>query len=126
MYNKNFSEKVFKKINRQVPKFFWFTKLLLQFPKTIAKHQIAYLQSQLYKTGSIKRRGATGMYALTKKINRNYQIAFKKYSLPPFDDRLYLFKSRTHRRLPSDEKTMFQFPHGQEFVSILQDALDKW
>jgi thioesterase domain-containing protein len=147
VYNKNFSEKIFKKIKRHAPKFIWFTKLFIRHPKTIAKYQIAYLQRQFYKTGILKRPEATGVYAQFKKINVNHQIAFKKYRLVPFDDRLYLFKSRTHIYfiddheylgwakyalkgvhvfdVPGDHKTMFRPPHVNEFAGILQDALDK-
>jgi hypothetical protein len=121
--------------------------LFIQYPKTIGKYQIAFLQRKFYKTGLIKRTESTRIYVQLKTINRNLQIAFKKYRLVPFDDRLDLFKSKTHIHfiddqqyvgwskyalkgvqvfdVPGDQKKIFQFPHLEEFACILQDALDK-
>lgn len=146
IYNKNLSEKIFKKITRQVPKFFWFTKLFFQHPRTIAKYQLTYLQRQFYKMGLMKKPVSTGMYAQFEKINEKHQVAFKKYRLAPFNDRLHLFKSKIHiyfiddqkylgwanyakkgvqvYDVPGDHKTMFEQPHVKEFAGILQSALD--
>jgi thioesterase domain-containing protein/acyl carrier protein len=146
IYNKNLSEKIFKKITRQVPKFFWFTRLFFRHPKTITLYQLTYLQRQFYKMGLMKKPVSTGVYAQFDKINEKHLIAFKKYRLAPFDDRLYLFKSRIHiyfiddqkylgwakyakkgvlvYDVPGDHKTMFEPPNVKEFAGILQRALD--
>jgi thioesterase domain-containing protein len=146
IYNKNLSEKIFKKITRQVPKFFWFTKLFFHHPIIITQYQIGYLKRQAYRFGILKPPEATGMHALFKKINDKHQMAFKNYRLTPFDGKLYLFKSRSHIYFIDDQKylgwkayarkgvqvydiagnheTMFHTPQVIDFAHSLQNALD--
>ncbi len=94
----------------------------------------------------MKRPEAAGMYILFNKINEKHGIAFKKYTLEPFDGKIHLFMSNYRiyfvddskylgwgnyarkgvevYKVPGDHESMFQLPHVKVLAKSLQQALD--
>jgi thioesterase domain-containing protein/acyl carrier protein len=146
IYNKNWSVKLPRKLKRQFPKLLFFTKSFFVRPFTTIKYQVAYFAGVGQTIGLLKKPEATGIYIRFNKINEKHLVAFKKYTLEPFDGKVSLFRSNyrlyyvddaqylgwggyalkgvTVYEVPGDHKTMFQLPHAKELAISLQKALD--
>jgi len=134
-----------KKVKRNLPKLLSFLKSLLSEPLALAKKQYKRIvQRMLEKTS---KRDAKSFYQKIKNIKQKHLIAFRKYPMEAFDDKVYLYRADicVHYvndpeflgwkkfakkgvklyHIPGDHLSMLLPPNVKEFASILQKSIDE-
>lgn len=134
-----------KKVKRHLPR-------LLSFIKTLFSHPIELLKQkyQLFTQKRIEKnsqRDAKSFYQKIKNIKQKHLIAFRKYQMEPFDDKVYLYRADicVHYvndpeflgwkkfakkgvelyHIPGDHLSMLQPPNVKEFASVLQKSINE-
>jgi len=134
-----------KKVKRNLPKLLSFLKSLLSEPLALAKKQYKRIvQRMLEKTS---KRDAKSFYQKIKNIKQKHLIAFRKYPMEAFDDKVYLYRADicVHYvndpeflgwkkfakkgvelyHIPGDHLSMLLPPNVKDFASILQKSIDE-
>jgi thioesterase domain-containing protein len=133
-----------KKVKRHLPKLLSFVKSLLSHPLALAKQRYQlFAQKRLEKTSN---RDAKSFYQKIKNIKQKHLVAFRKYPMEAFDDKVYLYRADicVHYvndyeflgwkkfakkgvelyHIPGDHLSMLLPPNVKEFASILQKSID--
>jgi amino acid adenylation domain-containing protein len=133
-----------KKVKRNLPKLLSFIKSLLSHPLALAKQQYQlFTQKRLEKTS---KHDAKSFYQKIKNIKQKHLVAFRKYPMEAFDDKVYLYRADicVHYvndyeflgwkkfakkgvelyHIPGDHLSMLLPPNVKEFASILQKSID--
>ncbi|SMC94665.1 non-ribosomal peptide synthetase [Pedobacter nyackensis] len=150
LYSKSWQITLLKKIGRQFPKLLWVGKSFLKDPSGTFQYQYYLLLKKIQqlgnKIGLTEEPKVDGIYDQIKVINEKHHMAFKSYSMQPFNNYVYLFKAKKRIYfvddfkylgwqkyakkgvkvfdVPGDHATMLQQPNVSEFGKSLQDALN--
>ncbi len=131
-----------KKVRRHLPRI---VKSLMYQPVKLLKAVIRRVSDKIAEN-SEKKRDARVFYQQIKNIKQKHLIAFRKYPMVPFDDKVYLYRADicVHYvndpeflgwkkfakkgvelyHIPGDHLSMLLPPNVKEFASILQKSMD--
>lgn len=134
-----------KKVKRHLPKLLMFIRTLFSHPIELLKQKYQlFAQKRLEKNSQ---RDAKSFYQKIKNIKQKHLIAFRKYPMETFDDKVYLYradicvhyvndpeflgwkkfakKGVVLYHVPGDHLSMLLPPNVKEFASILQKSIDE-
>ena len=135
-----------KKVKRHFPALISFLKSSFFQPVTTFKNQFQNVSLNILAKYFSKQESKT-FYRLIKKIREKHLIAFRNYSMVPFDGKVHLYKAKicVHYvddakhlgwkkyarkgvalyEVPGDHLSMLLPPNVEEFAAILQKTLDE-
>ena len=150
IYNKSINLIFWRKMIRQIPKFFWVIgKSVIEPAPFLAYHYNYYAKKFKTAYGRITKGDITDIEKIRGQIleeNQNYYSAWKSYVLKPVTSYLYLFKAKDQFNyaddlkslgwfnyaenglkvfeIPGDHNTILHKPNVKEFALVLQNVLD--
>jgi amino acid adenylation domain-containing protein len=132
-----------KKVKRHLPRI---VRSLMSQPINLLKNAIRRITDKIAEN-SAKKKEAKNFYQQIKNIKHKHLIAFRKYPMVPFDDKVYLYRADicVHYvndpaylgwkkfakkgvelfHVPGDHLSMLLPPNVKEFASILQKSMDE-
>ncbi|MGF7039430.1 non-ribosomal peptide synthetase [Mucilaginibacter lappiensis] len=130
-----------KKVKRNIPKLLTFIKNSVTQPVSTFKNQSQQVSKKRFKKESEK------FYQQIGKIKEKHLVAFRKYQLGPFDNKVYLFRAeicvhyvndtkylgwKNYARqgvevleVPGDHLSMLETPNVEKLAGILERTLDQ-